>query len=246
MNQELREMIQLRHELVQRYNSLDEAKEAYQFITMGPPILNIPKNVTSSNYDKSFPVVIQNSDKTIEDGVYYIFSDGSHALTSKHYPSENDSIQAIGVKLGSRRVAILINDLGSEHNGYHHIFNGNQCDKIVCEDYSKPYQAMSDMNGKQNTDLLIGCGVIQQKIIDSMPPNAYIPSCGELHLILLFLDEVKSALTQIGGQTFIGSYWSSTESYPHGLWYVGFKRGDVSCGNLLYGRRIRPAITWNL
>ena len=75
----------------------------------------------------------------------------------------------------------------------------------------------------------------------------YLPSYGELRMILRHLDEIQNALETVGGQKFVfskdnywnsGSYWSSTES-THGAWYWHFVFG-ASIENKDCIKKVRP------
>lgn len=60
----------------------------------------------------------------------------------------------------------------------------------------------------------------------------YIPSCGQLSLIYMYLISVNNALLAIGGQQFNTSttYWSSSEAGTKKAWYVNFSNGRVDSG----------------
>lgn len=60
----------------------------------------------------------------------------------------------------------------------------------------------------------------------------YIPSCGQLSLIYMYLISVNNALLAIGGQQFNTSttYWSSSEASTKKAWYVNFSNGRVDSG----------------
>ena len=50
----------------------------------------------------------------------------------------------------------------------------------------------------------------------------------EGYFIAAFIDEINEKLREIGGKELDEAYWSSTEYYSTGAWYVGFSSGVVS------------------
>ena len=71
----------------------------------------------------------------------------------------------------------------------------------------------------------------------------YIPSCGQLALMCLNIDEINKALKKIGGKEIStlaqDSYWSSTECSEKEAWYVGFGRNAIINSPKYYGNQVR-------
>ena len=106
--------------------------------------------------------------------------------------------------------------------------------------------ALSDFNGKDNTNAIITaytehsvdmdardmCKVLQTFNAGTYGSNQgftdwYIPACGQLTLIYLNKTAIEEALTAIGGTTFSGYYWSSSEQSKYNSWYVYFYEGHI-------------------
>ena len=119
------------------------------------------------------------------------------------------------------------------------------------------YGAISDFNGKQNTAAIIaGAGANTNNRFGNMATYCtkynqmntlfgewYIPSCGQLALMCLYIDEINKALKKIGGKEIStsaqDSYWSSTEYSEAAAWYVGFGRNAIISSSKKYGYQVR-------
>ena len=119
------------------------------------------------------------------------------------------------------------------------------------------YGAISDFNGKQNTAAIIaGAGANTNNRFGNMATYCtkynqmntlfgewYIPSCGQLALMCLNIDEINKALKKIGGKEIStlaqDSYWSSTECSEKEAWYVGFGRNAIINSPKYYGNQVR-------
>lgn len=99
---------------------------------------------------------------------------------------------------------------------------------------------LNDFNGKWNSDA-IAQKVVSERSIGSViktfnestrnfgKRDWYIPSCGQLALIFLNMQEINKALDKIGGkQLTANGYWTSSECNKNMAWYIGFKNGPVS------------------
>lgn len=106
--------------------------------------------------------------------------------------------------------------------------------------------ALSDWNGKSNSEILKGIttgggsytsyatiGHVLNTFLASVDAKGYddwyIPSCGQLSLIYMYLISVNNALLAIGGQP-LGAryYWSSSECSSSYGWVADFNNGSVS------------------
>ena len=119
------------------------------------------------------------------------------------------------------------------------------------------YGAISDFNGKMNTAAIIAeadknsnnrygnmatyCTMYNQ--MNTIFGGWYIPSCGQLALMCLYIDEINKALKKIGGKEIStsvqDSYWSSTEYSEAAAWYVGFGRNAIISSSKKYGYQVR-------
>ena len=117
--------------------------------------------------------------------------------------------------------------------------------------------ALSDFNGKMNTAAIIAeadknsnnrygnmatyCTMYNQ--MNTIFGGWYIPSCGQLALMCLYIDEINKALKKIGGKEIStsaqDSYWSSTEYSEAAAWYVGFGRNAIISSSKKYGYQVR-------
>lgn len=121
--------------------------------------------------------------------------------------------------------------------------------------------ALGDWSGKSHSEIIKGLlysgsswtssetiGYVLTKFLESETSlgygDWYIPSCGQLALICLMIDDVNNSLIKIGGNplTTIGTsgYWSSSEMKMYGgemvSWYVDFSKGHVG-GNIKSGEK---------
>ena len=118
--------------------------------------------------------------------------------------------------------------------------------------------ALSDWDGKANSNVLKGVttgggsytsyaaiGHVLNTFLTSADAKGYddwyIPSCGQLSLIYMYLNRVNNALSAIGGQQFdtADTYWSSSEnSYIYGF-IVNFGNGRVGNSSKKNNHRVR-------
>ena len=138
--------------------------------------------------------------------------------------------------------------------GYLNVFRTNG----ISEDYQTwKNGAVADFNGKKNTAAIIAeagkntnntfgnmatyCTKFNQ--MNTKYRDWYIPSCGQLALMCLNIDEINMALKKIGGKEIStlaqDSYWSSTECSGQEAWYVGFGRNAIISVNKFYGNSVR-------
>lgn len=118
--------------------------------------------------------------------------------------------------------------------------------------------ALSDWKGKANSNVLKGVttgggsyisyatiGHVLNTFLASADAKGYddwyIPSCGQLSLIYMYLISVNNALLAIGGQQFNTSsyYWPSSEYSSSYGWSVSFGGGQVSSSHKSNGYRVR-------
>lgn len=118
--------------------------------------------------------------------------------------------------------------------------------------------ALSDWDGKTNSEVLkevteggegyngyVTIGRVLNVFLASSDAKGYddwyIPSCGQLSLIYMYLISVNNALLAIGGQQFNTSnnYWSSSERSANYAWRLDFSSGLVVHREKIVSFRVR-------
>ena len=117
--------------------------------------------------------------------------------------------------------------------------------------YPNATAALSDFNGKKNTELIIAAqtsekgvqdytiakDIVEFRINSTVNDNKgdwHCPSCGELAYMLLKVSELNYLLKKVGGSAFTSStYWSSSECSFDDIWTSSFSWFTVhtSCKN---------------
>lgn len=101
--------------------------------------------------------------------------------------------------------------------------------------------ALGDFNGKSNSDVLKtltgsnrNIGYCLNDFNNGVHGNNqgftdwYIPSCGQMGLIIIYADDINAMMQQIGGVSFVKtSYWTSSEYASRDAWYVNFWDNSV-------------------
>ncbi len=166
-------------------------------------------------------------DDAIADGVYYV-GENSHL---EPFTSEAPflAVKYIGVKMGDHRVAVSLNDLPGNENGELQLLpDTDNCPKdsdryTYDKDKDKSRRnAYEDFDGKGNTEHLK-----QEGCIVPLPDGEWIPSLGEIGIIMMHLTKVNAALIAAGGAPLKGWHWSSTEYSQYSAWYVVFSDGST-------------------
>ena len=106
--------------------------------------------------------------------------------------------------------------------------------------------ALSDFNGKANTEVIATSSSEAKdvcKVLETFNAGSdnqghndwYVPSAGQLSLIVLNLTEINSALSKIGGTVFergsvlsMKRYWSSSEYDIYKAWVVDFYQNYIT------------------
>lgn len=173
----------------------------------------------------------------IPDGVYFIAGGTEGEINTKTYAKYDPSMTAapfptkyIGVKLGHRTVAVALEDMPGDKDGELQLLPRDHTSPETSEHYTwndeaNEYQfnAFEDFDGKGNTERLKEYG---SKI--EVPEGEWIPSMGELALLMMHATEVNRAIELAGGKPIKGWHWSSTEVSQGGAWYVYFSYGYAS------------------
>lgn len=184
----------------------------------------------------------------LPDGVYFIAGGTESEVNTKTYakydPSMTDApfpTKYIGVKLGHRTVAVALEDLPGDNNGELQLLPRDHTSPETSEHYSWDdeadkyrFNAFEDFDGKGNTERLKEYG---SKI--DVPEGEWIPSMGELGLLMMHATDVNRAIELAGGKPIKGWHWSSTEYSQYGAWLVGFSDGYTSYNGKYYSIAVR-------
>lgn len=196
---------------------VEKAKKVYNFVTG----------------DGQTPASFQQ--RSWSDGVYYVVEGG--CLAGIEDPdSIAEKVIGVAVKMGDKIATVALhNAAGGEEVS---LTNGDACgtSEFFHQDF---YDAITDWDGEGNTKDY--GNALNPEI--ALEEGQYIPSLAQLHLILLNIKEVNTALEAVGGSPMRKEwYWSSTEYSANGSWYVHFGSGySGSTGK--YGTYVvRPAV----
>ena len=170
----------------------------------------------------------------LSDGVYFIAGTSDSEINTKTYVKYEPNMTAapilakyIGVKLGHRAIAVALEDLPGDKNGILQPKSNSHTSPETSEHYSfnketneYRFNAIEDFDGKGNTTRLKsnGCKI-------NLPDGEWIPSIGELGLLMMHATDVNRAIELVGGKPIKDWYWSSTEYSQSVAWFVGFSNG---------------------
>lgn len=173
----------------------------------------------------------------LPDGVYFIAGGSEGEVNTKTYAKYDPSMNAapfptkyIGVKHGHRAVAVALEDLPGDNDGELQLLPRDHTSPETSEHYSWDdeadkyrFNAFEDFDGKGNTERLKEYG---SKI--EVPEGEWIPSMGELGLLMMHATDVNRAIELAGGKPIKGWHWSSTEGSQNTAWFVNFSGGYTS------------------
>lgn len=184
----------------------------------------------------------------LPDGVYFIAGTSDSEVNTKTYVLYNsDMTEApikadyIGVKLGHRAIAVTLKDLPGDENGELRLLTRYDTAPKTSEHYSwikeandPRFNAFEDFDGKGNTERLkeYGCDI-------DIPKGEWIPSMGELGLLMMHATDVNRAIELAGGKPIKGWLWSSTEHSQYYAWYVRFSDGFTGSYRKCYSGAVR-------
>ena len=183
----------------------------------------------------------------LPDGVYFLI-DGTHESTGHRIYLPLDECKEakpnakyIGVKMGDRAIAVTLKDLPGDSDGELQLLPRNHRSPYTSEHYSWDtekqvyrFNVYEDFDGKGNTERLKAAGCEIQ-----LPDGEWIPSMGEIGLLMMNLSKVNKALKLAGGKPLKRFSWSSTEGSQVGAWHVGFSDGVTNLGNKSYSSAVR-------
>lgn len=164
------------------------------------------------------------------DGVYFITADGDRIPYIHKDQSAPTGTVRIGVKMGNRSIAVALHDLPGDSNGELQLLPRDHTSPETSEHYNwndeadkYRFNAFEDLDGKGNTERLKEYG---SKI--EVSRGEWIPSMGELGLLMMHATDVNRAIELAGGKPIKGWHWSSTEYSQNYAWYVLFSDGYTS------------------
>ena len=208
----------LRYELLRAAKDVEQAQEYYNFIMTG-----------ESKYAKAC------HQRTMEDGVYLIYSDRHEKFNGNN---DKDGVKYIGVVHDGHSIAVGLNELGENRLPYDSDLEGDYWKYVKGDVF-----AMNDFNGKANTEHLKRHGNFNFDLND----GEWLPSIGELAMIVLFKDEVNEALRHVGGDELADDYyWSSTEYNANSAWFINFSNADLGHVSKANNFRCRPVAAFEL
>lgn len=192
--------------------------------------------------------ILAENNEAIPDGVYFIAGGSDGEINTKTYAKYDPSMTAapfptkyIGVKMGTRAIAVSLEDLPSDSDGELKLLPRDHTSPEISEHYSWNYEAdkrrfnaFEDFDGKGNTERLKEYG---SKI--EVPEGEWIPSMGELGLLMMHATDVNRAIELAGGKPIKGWHWSSTEYSQFNAWYVSFSDGFTYNAGKCNSRAVR-------
>lgn len=177
-----------------------------------------------------------------EEGLFYILNDKSVAPVSSIDLLDKKTIVGVGIKAMGRVATVALHDAAGSKN-VALIDEDKECPETPGE-YKKSFkEAIADWDGEGNTKRLRP--YLNPAI--ELKDNEYIPSVGQMHLILLFVNEVNKALVLAGGDELQARYrWSSSEGSSTHSWYVRFYSGVTNNYGKYSGFSVRPSVACEL
>ena len=193
-----------KYELLKWCGKIDEAIASYDFVM---------------NYKESDK---QPSEQP--DGIYFVFP-GTRKIHTKENPARlavADCI-GIGVKLGGMSLVVATED---EADGEEITLTSAKDTTTDGVYYPNYIDALSDLNGQQNTEHLKEIGLNSRIHIEG---GWHIPSLGEMYFILLNLKVINQALEYAGKSPLKDNwYWTSTEASATNAWFLNLTNGNAN------------------
>ena len=209
-----------------------DAQNVLDFVAKSGNLEKAAKALNKTEVTDSRPTsAIEESNEGLPDGVYFIADNRiSYQLmtdddTAPHFPTKY-----IGVKLGQRAIAVALKDLPGDNDGELQLLPMGYTSPKTSEHYSYyekarkyRFNAFEDFNGKTNTERLkrYGCTI-------SLPEGEWIPSIGELALLMMHISKVNQAIELAGGEPIKSWHWSSTEHSQCCAWHINFSDGNTN------------------
>lgn len=177
-----------------------------------------------------------------EEGLFYILKDKSVASVSSLHLLDKKSIIGVAIKAMGHVASVALHDAAGGKD-VALIDDDKECPETPAA-YKKSFKdAIADWDGEGNTKRLRP--YLNPKI--ELKDNEYIPSVGQMHLILTFINEINKSLVLAGGDELqAGYHWSSTEFSSYFAWYVCFGSGGTFYNYKYYYFTVRPSVACEL
>lgn len=214
---------QLRRDLLDKYQEVKTAREAYEFIAGEEGLVTFTDEVPAGEPEikvsllgAAKPGVL--APQPMKDGVYLVTKD--NRLVPYGNPADYEGRKFVGValKVGDMTIRIGLKDqvdvtlTNKADDGQ----TGSPC---YCDDWDNARVARPD--GKADTEHIKAVGTDIE-----LAPDEYIPSLFELYQMYIWKAILNGALEFIGGDPLEDEwYWSSTEYSSTHAWTLTFYSG---------------------
>ena len=189
---------------------------------------------------------ITGSNKDLPDGVYFISDNHVNYQLMTDDAAPRFLTKYIGVKVGQRAIAVALKDLPGDNNGNIRLFTRDHTSPEISTHYSynkesndNRFNAFEDFDGQANTNRLkeYGCTI-------DIPDDEWIPSMGELALLMMHASKINKAIEVAGGEPIKRWHWSSTEHSKNYVWGVNFSDVLPSYNSKFYSEAIRTVTSF--
>lgn len=178
--------------------------------------------------------VCENRVPSRENGLYLIYRDGHAELFTGENSKEN--VQYIGLKYKDVSFAISL----TEHDSVQLLDDDSREESGSGTYYERECDALFDFDGQKNTERLVARN---PKLRNLLEDGEYIPSLGQLNLMVHYMDELNKAFAYVSASPLSSAwYWSSTEVSQVSAWFVIFSYGGTSYNNKCNSGRVRTVI----
>lgn len=184
-------------ELLEKFSSVIEAKEAYAFI--------MQEDKASTSDVDWYDCKPHQPNQYMPDGVYFICDDGLCALVNMEgniYENSPKNSVGVGLKIGDFSIRIAAEDVDCGSTGL--------IAKSLVDDtkmFPNRMEAVMDLEGERNSGIIKN---ILRPMVE-LTDDWYIPSLGELLRIYLYRHVIDKALLTIPGTPLRNEYyWTST------------------------------------
>ena len=179
------------------------------------------------------------SQKESTDGVYVIYKSG-FALRYKEGMEITDVVKYIGLKIGSKSIAVALKDVSDKEI----TLTINKDETLYKKYVYNSIDALSDWDGKENTEHLKEIGLNPEI---KLGEGEYVAAGGEFSFINLFVKSINEALKAVGGGPLSGWYWTSSESKAASAWNLDLGNGYLLAGTKVSGQyQVRAVAAFSL
>lgn len=172
-----------------------------------------------------------------KNGIYFIVYGGYPIHESEFDESMCNDCIGVGVLMGDKFATVSLRDA---NNGEDVALTNEDKTGDSSRFRQDFWEAMADWDGQGNTESMKS--YLNPEI--NLEEYEYLPSVAQLHLILLFVNEINKALERVGGEPMRKNwYWSSTECGSLSSWFVNFSSGGTFTGGSKYSSgTVRPSV----